>query len=187
MSMFETAVVVLCIVFFFFKQKTAYEMRISDWSSDVCSSDLVDIGVADHELLEDVVLDRPVERRPVDPLLLARDDEEGEDRNHRAVHRHADRHLVERDAVEQYLHILDAVDRDPRLADVADDAHMVAVIAAVGRQIEGNAEALLPRRQIAEIESVRILGGRHALIFPDRTAHTLCNTTPPARGEGGAT
>src|SRR3546814_5722769 len=29
-----------CDVFFFFKQKTAYEMRISDWSSDVCSSDL---------------------------------------------------------------------------------------------------------------------------------------------------
>src|SRR3546814_5562795 len=29
-----------CCVFFFFKQKTAYEMRISDWSSDVCSSDL---------------------------------------------------------------------------------------------------------------------------------------------------
>src|SRR3546814_1674890 len=29
-------------MFFFFKQKTAYEMRISDWSSDVCSSDLVD-------------------------------------------------------------------------------------------------------------------------------------------------
>src|SRR3546814_10364451 len=37
---------VICIccckvsIFFFFKQKTAYEMRISDWSSDVCSSDL---------------------------------------------------------------------------------------------------------------------------------------------------
>src|SRR3546814_6880124 len=30
----------LCLFFFFFKQKTAYEMRISDWSSDVCSSDL---------------------------------------------------------------------------------------------------------------------------------------------------
>src|SRR3546814_1100782 len=29
-----------CFMFFFFKQKTAYEMRISDWSSDVCSSDL---------------------------------------------------------------------------------------------------------------------------------------------------
>src|SRR3546814_2363251 len=34
-----------CVLFFFFfKQKTAYEMRISDWSSDVCSSDLVAPG-----------------------------------------------------------------------------------------------------------------------------------------------
>src|SRR3546814_4431860 len=31
-------------IFFFFKQKTAYEMRISDWSSDVCSSDLLELG-----------------------------------------------------------------------------------------------------------------------------------------------
>src|SRR3546814_6653822 len=30
------------VFIFFFKQKTAYEMRISDWSSDVCSSDLID-------------------------------------------------------------------------------------------------------------------------------------------------
>src|SRR3546814_18650705 len=36
----------MCCVFFFFKQKTAYEMRISDWSSDVCSSDLRFAGVA---------------------------------------------------------------------------------------------------------------------------------------------
>src|SRR3546814_2272507 len=33
-------------MFFFFKQKTAYEMRISDWSSDVCSSDLVELDGA---------------------------------------------------------------------------------------------------------------------------------------------
>src|SRR3546814_3858868 len=33
---------VCCFIFFFFKQKTAYEMRISDWSSDVCSSDLLE-------------------------------------------------------------------------------------------------------------------------------------------------
>src|SRR3546814_2041594 len=35
---------VLCGVFFF-KQKTAYEMRISDWSSDVCSSDLASLRI----------------------------------------------------------------------------------------------------------------------------------------------
>src|SRR3546814_2643346 len=43
----------LFFLFFFFKQKTAYEMRISDWSSDVCSSDLAALEralgrVADH-------------------------------------------------------------------------------------------------------------------------------------------
>src|SRR3546814_1378580 len=35
------------LLFFFFKQKTAYEMRISDWSSDVCSSDLIFRGALD--------------------------------------------------------------------------------------------------------------------------------------------
>src|SRR3546814_13852734 len=40
--MFTSSVVLYCFfLFFFFKQKTAYEMRISDWSSDVCSSDLL--------------------------------------------------------------------------------------------------------------------------------------------------
>src|SRR3546814_8087585 len=34
---------VVLVWLFFFKQKTAYEMRISDWSSDVCSSDLDDV------------------------------------------------------------------------------------------------------------------------------------------------
>src|SRR3546814_10709785 len=42
----------LC-VFCFFKQKTAYEMRISDWSSDVCSSDL-DLAEL-HQLLREFV------------------------------------------------------------------------------------------------------------------------------------
>src|SRR3546814_3745321 len=35
---------IVFLVFFFFKQKPAYEMRISDWSSDVCSSDLLVVG-----------------------------------------------------------------------------------------------------------------------------------------------
>src|SRR3546814_8147396 len=34
-------VIIVIVDVFFFKQKTAYEMRISDWSSDVCSSDLI--------------------------------------------------------------------------------------------------------------------------------------------------
>src|SRR3546814_8150576 len=38
--LYITMILLCFFVFFFFKQKTAYEMRISDWSSDVCSSDL---------------------------------------------------------------------------------------------------------------------------------------------------
>src|SRR3546814_3847690 len=51
----------ICVGFFFFKQKTAYEMRISDWSSDVCSSDLeVDVGhaavAAHHQHIGEIAL-----------------------------------------------------------------------------------------------------------------------------------
>src|SRR3546814_7524571 len=49
-------------VFFFFKQKTAYEMRISDWSSDVCSSDLANaeaLDIGEYEVLP-VVKEIPV-------------------------------------------------------------------------------------------------------------------------------
>src|SRR3546814_18844919 len=42
--------IILCLFVFFFKQKTAYEMRISDWSSDVCSSDLLDQQLARRRL-----------------------------------------------------------------------------------------------------------------------------------------
>src|SRR3546814_3961014 len=47
-----------CSYFFFFvKQKTAYEMRISDWSSDVCSSDLAQARKAQLHVVADVAAD----------------------------------------------------------------------------------------------------------------------------------
>src|SRR3546814_1092795 len=58
--------------FFFFKQKTAYEMRISDWSSDVCSSDL-HVELARHALavIEDFLEGVGAERRIAGPAHLA--------------------------------------------------------------------------------------------------------------------
>src|SRR3546814_10730993 len=54
---------VIC-VFFFFKQKTAYEMRSSDWSSDVCSSDLLPGGGHSGPAVNDVyAADRRLVRR----------------------------------------------------------------------------------------------------------------------------
>src|SRR3546814_3615179 len=65
-----------CVICFFFKQKTAYEMRISDWSSDVCSSDLAgDLlvlpGIVDlhGDAFERAVMPRPGVTFPYDAAL----------------------------------------------------------------------------------------------------------------------
>src|SRR3546814_17797431 len=57
-------------MFFFFKQKTAYEMRISDWSSDVCSSDLrprdVPVGKAPGNERADAEMQRGIAHQTLD-------------------------------------------------------------------------------------------------------------------------
>src|SRR3546814_8129690 len=58
----------LHFICFFFKQKTAYDMRISDWSSDVCSSDL-NAGISQRSLA--IETDFSVYRTIVDVDLLA--------------------------------------------------------------------------------------------------------------------
>src|SRR3546814_7019409 len=54
-------------LFFFFKQKTAYEMRISDWSSDVCSSDLVH---AEERRVLEIALREALEKNQLHPAYL---------------------------------------------------------------------------------------------------------------------
>src|SRR3546814_9129578 len=73
-----------CYDFFFFKQKTAYEMRISDWSSDVCSSDLVEMRAETRAVGRDIAFDH---RR------CERDREAAADRRHAMVV--ANFHIVE--------------------------------------------------------------------------------------------
>src|SRR3546814_2400140 len=61
----------MCFVVFLFKQKTAYEMRISDWSSDVCSSDLRTYGRAQLPLIEMLDVERETaDRGPVATCVL---------------------------------------------------------------------------------------------------------------------
>src|SRR3546814_3271240 len=59
--------VFIIVMFFFFKQKTAYDMRISDWSSDVCSSDLWGCRRGDDEGRV-----RPSRRDGADPVAELR-------------------------------------------------------------------------------------------------------------------
>src|SRR3546814_8650861 len=92
-SLYVIHVFCVFVVFFFFKQKTAYEMRISDWSSDVCSSDLraalgSAIDLADHiagggravlaemravKVVHEVLALLQLLRELVDRLAIARD------------------------------------------------------------------------------------------------------------------
>jgi len=118
-------------------------------------------------------------------LLLPGDDEEGEDRDHRAVHRHGNRHLIERDAVEQDLHVLDRINRHARLADIADNARVIGIIAAVGGEVEGDREALLAGGEIAAIEGVRFLGGRETGVLADRPGTAGIHRGADSAREGG--
>src|SRR3546814_8472789 len=63
---------VVLFVFFFFKQKTAYELRISDWSSDVCSSDLGRVRHLCPGVGRDHCLQRGADRRARDDQRRAR-------------------------------------------------------------------------------------------------------------------
>src|SRR3546814_2069588 len=94
--------VVLVLILFFFKQKTAYEMRISDWSSDVCSSDLArDIPVVDDE-------------GPVEPGLSLVEHRAPDDAGHpgaerppalEQAHVGADAHVVEKQRRSEERHV----------------------------------------------------------------------------------
>ena len=74
---------------------------------------------------------------------------------------------VERDAVEEDLHVLDRVDRHAGLADVALDAGVVGVIAAVGGQVEGHRDPLAAAGQRPLVEGVRFLGGGEPGVLAD--------------------
>src|SRR3546814_5157256 len=98
-------------MFFFFKQKTAYEMRISDWSSDVCSSDLEQHGdgAAEHrqrqQQQESCDQYRPYEQRHLVQRHARRahvedcgDEVDGAENRGRAGQVHRENHHVDRHA-----------------------------------------------------------------------------------------
>ena len=125
----------------------------------------IDIRVAHHEFFENVVLDGAVELFRRHALLFSRHDVERHDGQHRAVHSHRYGHLVERNLVEENLHVQHGVDGHPGLAHVAGHALVVRIVAAMGGQIESHREALLPRRQIAAVEGVGFLGRGEARVL----------------------
>ena len=108
----------------------------------------IDVGVANHELLQNVVLNGSGEPGGRHALFFGGDDVERQDRQHGAVHGHRHRRAVERNAVEQDAHVVDGIDRHSGHADVAGHALMVGIVAAVRGEIEGDGQARLPAARL---------------------------------------
>ncbi len=142
----------------------------------------IDVGVPHHELFENIVLNRAAELRRRHALLLRSHDVAGQDRQHRAVHGHRHAGRAQRDAIEQALHVFDRVDGDTGLADVTGHARVIAVVAAVGGQIEGDAQPALTGSEVPLVEGVALFGRGKAGILADRPrargVHRGTRTTP---------
>ena len=96
------------------------------------------VGAARQVLLDDVVLDGAGELVARRALLVGDGDVEREQPGRRRVDRHRGVHLVERDAGQQRAHVADVGDGHADLADLALGELVVAVIARLRRQIEGD-------------------------------------------------
>ena len=128
----------------------------------------IDVGVADHELLEDVVLDGPGQLLRRHALLLGGHHVQREDRQHRTVHRHGHRHRRQVDAVEQLAHVENGIDCDTGHSDVSGDARVIGVIAAVGGKVECDRQTLLPPGEVTAVKGVGLRGGGEPGVLPDR-------------------
>ncbi|CAB4936676.1 unannotated protein [freshwater metagenome] len=119
----------------------------------------VDVGVADHELFENVVLNGSGKKSPIDALLFTCDNKHCEDRNDGAIHGHRHAHLIERNSLEQDLHVFDRIDRYAGLTDIANHIRVIRVVAAVCREIECHRQAHLTGSEVASVERVRLFSG----------------------------
>ena len=112
------------------------------------------VGAAREELLDDVVLGRALEGAPGDAVLLGDRHVEGQQPSRGRVDRHRRVHLVERDAVEQGVHVALVGDRYADLADLAARQLVIGVVARLRGQIERDREPRLALREVPAIERV---------------------------------
>ncbi len=117
-----------------------------------------DVGAARQVLLDQVVLHRAGELFPGGALPLGRDDIEREQPGGGRVDRHRGVHALERDALEQRQHVGQRADRHADPADLAPGQRMVAVVAGLGRQVEGDREPRLAAREVGAVERIAALG-----------------------------
>ncbi len=93
---------------------------------------------------------------------------ERQQRRRGGVDRHRHRHLAQRDAVEQDVHVLDRRDRDARAPDLAARQRVIGIAAHLGRQVERDRQPRLPGGEQELVAPVGLLGGAEAGVLPHR-------------------
>ena len=149
------------------------------------------VGAAREVLLDDVVLDRARELRPVRPLLVGHRYVERQQPRCGGVDRHRRIHLTERNVRQQRTHVAQMRDGHADLADLAPRQLVVGVVARLRRQIEGDGEAGLALGQVLAVELIRLGGRRVAGIGakqPGLVTLRQCRrgVGPPGPGHGAA-
>ena len=120
------------------------------------------VGAARQIFLDDVVLGGAGELAARRALFVGDGDIERHQPGRGGVDRHRRVHRGERDVLEKGAHVADMGDRHADLADFAAGQRMIAVVAGLGRQIEGDGEAGLALGEIGAIEAIGLERGRMA-------------------------
>ncbi len=143
----------------------------------------IDVGAARGVLLEDVVLDGAAEALPGDALLLGEHEVEGEQDRRGGVDRHRRRDAVERDLREQAPHVGDRVDRHADPSDLASRHRVIAVVADLGRQVEGDRESARSLSEQVAVALIRFVGVREAGVLAHRPQAALVHLAIDAARE----
>lgn len=98
----------------------------------------VNVGITNHEFLQDIILDGALQNLTVYALFDACTDEEGQDGENRTVHGHGYGHLVQRNTIKKDVHIQHGAHGHASLTDIADYAGIIGIVAAVGWKVECN-------------------------------------------------
>ena len=147
----------------------------------------INIGIPNHELLEDIVLDRPGELVSGDALLLTRNYEAGKHRQDSTVHRHGYRHLVQRNLVEEHLHVFDGINGNASLAHITHHTRMIGIVTAMCREVESDRQAHLSCGQIGPVEVIGLLRRREACVLANRPGTLGVHRGSRATNEGKST
>ena len=144
----------------------------------------VDVGAARDVLLQHIVLGGAHHLAGRHALLLGDGEVHRHEHRRGRVDRHRGAHLVQRDALEHRLHVLERVDSDADLAHLRRARRVVRVVADLRRQVERDGEAVLALREEELEPLVRFLGGAEAGVLARRPEAAAVHRRMDAAGEG---